>query len=158
MLQDKSGAMVLLPIEEHMNNHGFLFSVTDQDVDVDIATPKLWRVATPAAGEIHLRIQITASAAVVIQVSENPTVSTAGTGLTELNRNRRSDKTTEVTTFKDTTVSGDGTVLEVRRGGTPFLGKFEKIITKISEDYLIKVTAVADNTVVEFNAVWFDGS
>ena len=139
---------------EHMEIHeGEHFFVTDIDIDIDAAGPKYWRITTPNSNTVmHFTFRVVSKDAAVIQLYENPTIDAAGTGLTIYNNNRNSSDTSTATVFKDTTITGEGTLLISERlasgvngRGGGILNRANEIILKANEDYNIKVTSDGDN-------------
>jgi len=139
------------------------------DTDVDIAGPKYVRITAPdTTVRIHFMGVVSADAAALVELYEDPTILAAGNALTEQNNNRNSANVATATTFEDTTTqapNNDGTLLFAGRIGgtglaqTRFAGNVadrEEWILKQNEDYLVKVTVDADNTEVAIVLTWYE--
>jgi len=157
-MEDLQGAQIIIQYGHHKVHHGDMFTISDVDTSVDIAAPKYWRVHTSAVKEVHVEVKVSASNAAVAYIYETPTVSTAGSALALVNRNRRSLKLLGATAFYDTTVSADGTLLEVQRVGTGqgqqgmnTGERGEEFVFDLNKDYIFKVVVGANGTSVEIH-------
>ena len=162
---DLAGSLVNIPIEHHEVHDGKYFTVTDYDNDVDTAAPKYWRITAPnTTTRIHCTIVIYVSAAGLVQFYENPTISGAGTALTAYNNDRNSTNAATATTFKDTTTSGDGTLLEQAYLGTSNnrtkvggdARQATEFILKQNEDYVVKFTPAANDAQAVVAIEWYE--
>lgn len=160
-----SGTEVIISYAHHKVHAGELFNAVDQDTDVDIASPKYWMLRTPAGSPVHMAITVNASGGVLAEFFENPTITGDGTPVTPVAFNRQASEATTVLFFKDTTVSGDGTLLSAKRTGGAGVGptKFggearpgSEFVLAANQDYIMKVTAVADNTQVGIEAEFYE--
>ena len=151
--------------EIHEAEHYF---VEDYDGDVD-ATDKYWLIKAPnTAVRAHIVFTFAASLNGTAYVYENPTVSNNGTPLTEINNDRNSANTATVSVFRDPTVSNDGTQLKVvvigsdsvNPSGSRAIGgagsRDEELILEQNEDYLVKFTAITNNTRVSVGMYWYE--
>ena len=141
----------------HAEKH---FVCSDIDLAVAIATPKYWRITAPATSKrIHFDFVVCTSAISTVELYENPTITAAGTALAEQNNDRNSLLNASATCFKDTTVSSDGTMLiecvaaSGSKGGGE-IGSRREFILKQGEDYLVKVTPSANNTITACTFYW----
>lgn len=147
--------------EIHEGDH---YTTSVVDPDVDIIAPKYVRITTPdTAARIHLTATVTGSGGFIAELYENATVSVAGSALAELNNDRNSGNTAVATLFEDDTIGADGTLLQIGRGGSTrgvrIAGESNtrrEWILKQNEDYVIKVTAVGDNTEIEVVVTWYE--
>lgn len=162
---DAYGGNVISAMYEHYINKGNHFFFTDYDTDVDIVAPKYWRFTTPASTKrAHIVFEVTVSGSALIQLYENPTITVAGTGLTLRNSDRNSATASTMLAYYDPTVTVDNVLLFSRLAsgaGTVFVPSYEagqsrKLILLANEDYVIKVTAVADNTEVGINCAFVE--
>lgn len=161
---DKVGWLVSIEAEHHEVHKGDMYIISDIDADVDTASPKYWRITAPnTTKRIHVKIAVATDTGGLIEVYENPTVNAAGTGLTAVNADRNSSNTATATAFKDTTTTGDGTLIEVSRIGAgrekKFGGvarQFSEFILKQNEDYIIKCTPDSDNAKISINLNWYE--
>lgn len=164
---DSEKYLVGISLPHHKVHEGIHYSFSDVDTDVDISGPKYWRLTTPDNDiEFHITIGIAASAGVTVELFENPTISGAGTALSIYNNDRRSGNTTTATAFYDSTTSADGTLIYTTKVGSAGPGVVQRIggntrneaewILKHNEDYLVKVTADADNTEVILNVEFYE--
>lgn len=141
---------------------GFIASLLD--ADTDIATPKTFRIKTPAASttptsniKVFLRgVRVTAGASgVTIELLEAPTVNAAGTAVARICKDRITAGTATVTAFEDTTTTADGTI--VYNGRIPAAGGehvFGGMVLKQDTHYIVRLTAIADNTVCSASIEW----
>lgn len=153
----------------HQIHRGGAFVVTDVDASVDIASPKYWRITTPASNYAHFEVFIWADAPGLAEVFENPTEDdpvVAGTALTAYNRNRNSSKNASINFKYDPVFAADGTKINHARIGTaaviPILsaggqtGSRKEIILKTNEDYVVKFTPDGDGTACWIQFDWYE--
>jgi hypothetical protein len=108
-------------------------------------------IQVPAGQSAHLRVHCSAGGDAEMRLFEAPTFSSAGTALAEINRNRVSSKTAQVTVTHTPTTSDDGTEIEfefIPGGGAILSGGgdnsfFNEIILAPGEDYLVRLTNVS---------------
>ena len=164
MKQDKTNAEVGIGYFHHKIHHEKMFIVADVGTNIQIATPKLWGITTPNSTVLlHAMIALEADGIIKLQIYEAPTITGAGTGLTPLNMNRNSSKTSTAAPVKDMTVSANGTlVLSMVCGGTvgraslfDLLGESE-IVLKQNTAYLISATSVANGTNAYLNLFYYE--
>ena len=133
-----------------------LFFFTDSATK-NAAEVKYWHLITPAStlNQILFRVSLGVNLTSTLQLYETPTTTDNGTGLTEYNADRNSSVSTTVTTFKDPTVTGDGTLIY----GTYAIGPYQTVspwrILKNNTQYLIKVTAISNATLMTVEPEWF---
>lgn len=150
--------------EIHAGNHYKAgYGVTDQSLDTDDTVVVLF--TTPDSTTwAHWTMTASATGFCRVDVYENPTVSAAGTGVTEWNRNRNSTKTATVVVTHTPTTSNNGTLM-VRKflGGEGFKTDFSgehrgdsEFILKQNEQYLIIATALADNISIQVGGDWYE--
>jgi len=156
---DSLGYLVDIPVEHYKVHEGEFFICSDYDDNVDIATPKKWLMTTPnSTTRFHIKVNVECDTGSLLELYENPTISTTGTALTAYNADRNSTTTTTMTFYKDATTSASGTRLQVARVGA---GRDRRLggvareraewILKQDEDYLIVVTVDSDNAEVTIN-------
>ena len=169
MLDSSHSVPISVDSVHHEIHEGHHFTVVVVDTDVDIAGPKYVRITTPnTVARMHFEAMVSADGAVLVEFYEDPTLLAAGAALTERNNDRNSSVTSVATTFEDTTTqapNNDGTLLfAFRAGGTGVgqtrisaeLSKRQEWVLKQNEDYLVKVTADADNTEVIVVFAWYE--
>ncbi len=165
MIQDKNGYQVTAGVSHHKVHHGLLFTMSDIDINVDIAGPKYWRIHTPAGRQVHAEFKVSADNDAVAELYRAPTVSGAGSALTAVNRNENSPNLALSTVFKDTTVSNDGTLRETIRVATgtnnPNSGRAtgergDEWNLLPDTDYNIKVTVGNNSTSVEIHVNFYE--
>lgn len=146
-------------------HQGLVFIATDYDADVDIAAPKYWQIKTASGVFPHVKIQLAVSGAGRVQFFENPTLNADGTELTERNLNRNVSDAAQTTVYFDPNVAADGTEIadEYIPGGGRLqtrIGSMARMnsewVLKDDEDYLIKFTPDADNTIVAIEVEWYE--
>lgn len=151
----------------HQRIHdGKAFVVSSYDTDIDISTPKLYRISVPlTAPAAHLEIEMALAAAGIGELFESPTITGNGTTLSNRNRNRESSNTSQLVIAEDPTKSADGTLLGFARvmgagnPGQPVGGmaysrhEFELAPGKT---YLFKITTDADNNKSWMAFNWYD--
>jgi len=156
---DPLGYLVTLPPEHYKVHDEKFFICSDYDDNVDIATPKKWLMTTPnSTTRFHVKINVECDTGSLLELYENPTVSTTGTVLTAYNADRNSTSTTTMIFYKDATTSASGTRLQVARVGA---GRDRRLggvareraewILKQDEDYMIVVTVDSDNAEATVN-------
>lgn len=118
--------------------------LTDYLADLDIGTPRVLIVRAGSNTDIGAAIAVTASAAVKLDVYEGPSYSVMGTALTPRNTNRNATTTPHVQVTHTPTVASDGTLLLSTISASIADSSF---VLKAGTAYLIRVTAIADNTV-----------
>ena len=105
-----------------------------------------------------LRCKVTMSNTGYATFNENPTISVAGTGLTEYNADRNSTETTTVAALDDPTVGADGTCLDKNffaANGSLWFFDGDPIIAKAAEDYLVRIYCDNDSTNVSIYWEWY---
>ena len=164
-------ARVTIAFQHHQLHDGHHYTVATVDSDVDIAGPKYVRITAPdTTKRIHLVGVVSASAACLVELYEDPTILVDGDALTKQNNDRNSANVSTATTFEDTTTqapNNDGTLLFAGRIGgtgvaqTRFAGSVadrEEWILKQAATYLVKVTVDTDSTEVAIVLTWYEVS
>ncbi len=146
-----------------IGNH---YTTTIYDSDVDIAAPKIVRITAPnTATRIHLIVFVSGDGGFLFEFYEDPSINAAGAALTEYNNERNSANAATATTFEDTTTeapNNDGTLLDASYSGgekkrvSGDIGSRDEWVLKQNEDYLVKVTADADNTKITVILKWYE--
>ncbi len=109
----------------------------------------------------HLITKLISSGECNIVISENPTISNAGTGLTEINRNRNSSKAAGTVITHTPTVSDAGTVIYTehqgagQQRGADVRGENEFVL-KQNEQYLITITSEAASNDLSVILDWYE--
>lgn len=147
-----AGALVIQGMIHRMIHRGLLFEVGYVDETVaDNGVVELL-ITTAASQDAHMRFIAAAGGDARVALFENPTVSAAGTSLSEINRNRNSSNTANTVVTHTPTHSADGTQLmdHLLPGGSGFFAtgggaesSFEEFILKANEQYLFRVTNIA---------------
>ena len=161
-----TGASVTVDYEHHEIHSGSHYVVTDYDTDVDILGPKYWHIITPnTTKHIHLIGNFYADGAGIWELYENPTTTGNGTGLAEINSNRNSANTATAQVFYDATNSAAGTLLwkvylgELVNSANNSGGagsRSREFVLKQNEQYLIKFTPAADDTLAGVELIWYE--
>jgi hypothetical protein len=161
----RKGFLPIVPFSVHMINTERHYHCGDYDGDVDIGT-KDWLIRAPVSGLVHFLFEITASKNGLIEFFEAPTTTANGTGITSFNNDRNSSNTATLLAFKDPTVTGTGTLMASfvvgsdgatpngDRGGENDIRKH--FILKQSEDYLVRFTALTDDTRVSLELEFWE--
>lgn len=159
------GYLVVIDLPHHKIHEESHYFCSDYDDDVDTGTPKLWRLTTPATGNVHLTFTAQTTLNGLLELYENATISAAGTTLTAFNSDRASTNTSTVGHAKDATVSAAGTLLKSyvmgSDGANPVgadggdTSHDKEIILKASEDYIFKFTAGTDNARITLNLEYY---
>lgn len=143
---DSEGYTIVINEVHHKIHSGNAFIVSDY---ASAVTSKIWRITTPnTTARIHMSAALSANQESIFELYENPTITGAGTALTANNANRNSATAATATLFKDTTVSGNGTLIwkkisganaaNARVGGEARLDW--ELVLKQNEDYLFIAT------------------
>jgi hypothetical protein len=110
--------------------------------------------------------EVTASKNGLLTFSEAPTTTADGTGITSFNNDRNSSNTATMVAFKDPIVTGIGTTMGTfvigtdgaaptgDRGGENDIRK--QFILKQSEDYLLRFTALSNDTRVSLELEFWE--
>ena len=157
----------LIQIEEpHAHIHeGVYFTCPDFATNIQIVSPKYWRIAAPnTSRRIHFIATISASAGCRIEFFEAPNINAAGTALSIFNNDRNSPNVATALAFKDTTVNSDGALIDVSKlGGNTVQTKIGgnsrtniEFILKQNTSYTIKVTADADGLTAALEMQWYE--
>jgi len=154
--------------EHHEIHSGSHFIYYDYDGDVDIASPKYYRLTTPNTTKwIHIQFILFSEGSGTWQLFENPTVNAAGTTATTFNNDRNSVTTAGLIIAYDATSTADGTQIKIWRTGSgttaPMRAGTEsrssvELILKQNEDYFLKFTPDADNAKTKVEVLWYEHS
>ena len=119
MLVDRGGADVQISWEHFLVHEGRMFTIEDEQTNVQVATPKRWLIKLGATAKpIHLAVVMAATGGAKIELFESPTTTADGNALAITNLNRVCGLTlAAVTAFDDPTVTGDGTLIGHCRAG-----------------------------------------
>jgi len=167
MRYDKSGAQVLIDFAHHAVHHGFLFTVSDFDTDIDIAAPKYWLFRTPNTNKrIHIIFDVGVSGGVQVDLYESPTITADGTAITPFNNDFNRNDVSVLLVFKDPTVTADGTLKTSTRIGASGPGNSDKVggnlrpgseyILKQNTNYILKITSDANDTKATMIAEYYE--
>jgi len=160
-----SSTLPVLQLEHYKVHLGKYYTTTEYDGDVDIASPKIWHIATPnTTTRAHIIFAISSDIAGTIEFFEGPTIITSGTGLTPRNNDRTASDTTVFKFWTGPTVSASGTLLQTDRIGTykpqtrigGNLRQAAEFILAQNQSYLVKYTTDADNGKITFNGEYYE--
>ena len=134
------------------------------DADLDAAEVAAIVITTPDSSvRCHATFSVNATAAVKVQLFENPTLTGVGTALVELNTDRNSAAVTTVVATHTPTIGSNGTALsEGFIGPSSGVGMATgpigcgEFVLKQNEQYLLLVTSQTANTQVSLSAEWFE--
>jgi len=165
-VDDIDDALITIELPHHEVHEGNHYTATDSaTINAGVLNRKVWRFTTPNnATQCHLILTFTSSLSGVLSFNANPTVNAAGSGLSEYNNNRNSVKTAQLTAFKDTTLTADGTPISILVIGTSApatrIGGVGRISTewilKVNEDYVLIFQADNANTLISVVAEWYE--
>jgi len=165
-VDDIDDALITIELPHHEVHEGNHYTATDSaTINAGVLNRKVWRFTTPNnAIQCHLILTFTSSLSGVLSFNANPTVNAAGSGLSEYNNNRNSVKTAQLTAFKDTTLTADGTPISILVIGTSApatrIGGVGRISTewilKVNEDYVLIFQADNANTLISVVAEWYE--
>lgn len=156
---------------EHSQVHaGQHFTSSDYDSAVATAAPKYWLLIAPdTTTRCHFLFVCSSSNAGIVEVYEDPTVSSVGSSpITSLNNDRNSVVESEMLAYADPTISSDGTLIFNTylgfEGGGLFFGssggglfkRESEFILKQGESYVVKFTPANNDTAVTFSAEWYE--
>jgi hypothetical protein len=163
---DVDNALITIELPHHEVHEGNHYTTTDSaTINAGALNRKVWRFTTPNnTTQCHLILTFTSSLSGVLSFNANPTVNAPGSGLSEYNNNQNSVKTAQLTAFKDTTLTADGTPISILIIGTSApatrIGGVGRISTewilKMNEDYVLIFTADNANTLISVVAEWYE--
>ena len=154
-----------IELEHHEVHEGNFYTISDYDNDVDIIAPKYWHLKTPdTVKRIHIKMEVGANGADLVEFFETPTLTGNGTALTPKNNDRNSANATTLLVYYDPTVTADGTRITADLIGTnnnkTIIGgsirNGAEFILKRNTSYLVKFSPVADNTKATFKAEFYE--
>lgn len=159
-LDEVDCAQITMDLAHHEVHEGNSFTVSDVDLNVQVAAPKYWLIRVPDNVEFHMKVSVECDTGALLEFFENPTINVDGVVIPWYNNNRNSNNTTNMACFDDPTVGADGvTRLQVSRVGA---GRDKKLggagrmqfewILRTGEEYLIKVTVDANGAELTFTA------
>lgn len=147
-----AGALVIQGMVHRMIHTGVLYEVGHVNESIADNGVLELLVTTAADQSAHMRFSAVCGGDARISLFENPTITGAGTGLSEVNRNRLSSNAAQTVVTHTPTHSADGTQLmdHLLPGGSGFFAtggasesSFEEFILKANEQYLFRVTNIA---------------
>ena len=122
------------------------FVVNDIDADVDIASPKYWRIKGSNVGSLNIVALVTALTAGLLEIYKAPTLTADGTDLTPQLMDQNTDLTPDSEFAKDSTVSADGTLIYTQQVPADYKEvAIPKMIFQKGIEYNIKFTSIADD-------------
>jgi hypothetical protein len=148
--------------EIHEGNH---FKGGTQDLDIDTNQTLSYCLTTSDTTTwVHYQLTAQATGAVTVELYENPTIETYGAAITTYNRNRNSSNVASATMSLVTNATNNGTKLSSKWiGGTGFktsigdeLRADSEFVLKQNEQYLVVLTANADDCKVSIGADWYE--
>ncbi len=150
-------AFVKIDLEHHEIHEGVSYTYPFVDLDVDIGAPKYILLRTPDSDEQqHLTVSVSADGVAEAELFENPTVSVVGDIRVFLNRNRRVPmNVANCLLYEDPTITLDNVRLAHMdfggegQGARKLTGEAsirDEFVLAKNQDYVIKVTVLADNT------------
>lgn len=148
-------AFVTMDLCHYQIQEGNQYTYPFVDSDVDIAAPKYILIRTPDTTVMQqLTVSVGADDIVHAELYENPTVDVIGDIKVFINRNRRSSNVTTTLLYEDPTISVDNVLLAHMEVGGAGLGSSkltgetsaDMFVLARNQDYVIKITATADNT------------
>lgn len=149
----------------HLKQH---YTVSDMSDSVNTANPKIIRFSIPASPEnyqYHWTCNVYVSAESKVELLENPILSTPGTEIISVNNNRMLPlSVSNVTVYKDSTISTDGTILMTlySPGGTKSSvvggesGHTEELLYGSDKEYVIRVTPYGNGTKINIIFFWYE--
>lgn len=151
----------------HEGNHFMIHRIA---TGINIANPKYFLIIPPPVQsdgsviEMHIIFEVVTDIGGTLELFENPTVTSNGTGLTIINNNRRSSTPSLCQIFENPIVTNDGTSLFAERAGTTTLGtklgEFERndeeIILHQADTYILKFIPLADGASITMEINWYD--
>lgn len=163
---DKSTTDVFINWIHHLVHAGRLYTISDIDVDVDVATPKEY-LFIPLAEETHIAFQVFATGGITLELFEGTTVSDNGSALTAQNNNRvHRAKSPQMQSFQDPTVTAPGTLLLTEKAGISALTPIGTTVAQPRQEeevvfddgllYLLRFTPDADGTLVSFISSFYE--
>ena len=163
---DIVSAGVTIDLFHHETHEGNSYTYPFVDTDVDIAAPKYILIRTPdTTEEQHLTVSVGADGIAEAEIFENPTVNVVGAARTPINRNRRSTNTSNILLYEDPTIGADGVRLAhidyggAAQGNRRITGEAsirDEFDLDRNEDYIIKITVLADDTHVNITPDWYE--
>ena len=138
-------------------HRGIRFHAVYNAGSINTAATKYLMITTPNSDTlIHANFTASGNGITKLELFEDPTVSVAGTGLTEFNVYRDSVATAATAVVTHTpTSSGDGTLIDVGTGTGSTVTVSEKCwVLKANEQYFAKVTSYSDSNVITISVDW----
>lgn len=160
-------ASVQMLIQHSMVHRGQMYSLSDYEADVDIASPKYWYIEVGAAVVPHMVIWVAADDAGVVELKEGSAITANGeVALTPVNMNRNSSGAALTAFYDSVTVDTEGTAIyraQIKRNGSEVLIGGEdhedtEIVLKASTNYFVKYTTEYDNTRAWLNVTFYEPS
>jgi hypothetical protein len=152
LTDDVTGALVTIPVVHHEVHEGetFIVSFASTAIANNANIAILLRTGNSRYG--HLSWYASAGGDAEFELIESPTVTSAGTAMTEFNAKRYSTETAQITAFHTPTVAGGTIIIDAiiggGTGGTSSGGVLRsgaEIILSTNTDYLLRLTNIAGN-------------
>jgi hypothetical protein len=164
-----SNALITIGQPHHEIHEGGGFVVSDVDLDIDTASPKYWRILTPAGDKHgHFTAAIWVDKAGLVEMFEGPTEQGSpvpGTTVTAIDRNRVTANSSTILVKKDPDVAADGTLINQARLGTTGnpatiqgggAETRQEFVLNESTSYIIKFTPDANTTAAWIVFDWYE--
>lgn len=165
-VDEVAGYLVTIDPVHHHVHEGRLFSTTHIKEALGASNSTYMLLRAGANNVPHFEFTVNTAGAARIDMFEGPTLTDDGTPLTEVNHDRSSSNTSDVSVFSEPTVSADGTLLLTDRvpsgvaGAKAGLGNVSgraEWLLAPSTDYLIKITNQGNTAAtVAASAVWYE--
>jgi hypothetical protein len=152
LTDDITGALVQIGVVHHEVHEGdtFIVSLASTAIANNANIAILLRTGNSRYG--HLSWYVSAGGDAEFEFIESPTVTNAGTAMTEFNAKRYSTGTAQITAFHTPTVAGGTIIIDAiiggGTGGTSAGGVLRsgaEIILSTNTDYLLRLTNIAGN-------------
>lgn len=165
---DPLSHLPVIDVDHHRIHMGHRFTTIDIDHAVAIITPKYWLFRAPSLPLIHFLYSVNATYSGTIELFRNPTTTDDGTPLRIDNNNQNNLRTAIMLAFKDPTVTVDGTLIGGQVLGSDGLAANNKGATggamdrtnerilKRNSDYIVKFTAILDDTRVSIRVEHYE--
>ena len=162
-----SKAVVTITHAHHKLHEGKHYVADYQDITMSTDDIIAICFTTPDSEELmHAMMVASATGLATVELFENPTLSAEGTLLSSYNRDRRSANVSEIVSRHTPTNTSPGTLLETWWiGGAGFKSDISGMergdagfIFKRNEQYLVRLTAQADNIRGRIGADWYEHS
>ena len=154
-------ALLSIDVEHHEIHDGSSYQVTAFATGVGSGSIADFFGITPANVDCHFVFSVSGSGELEFALYEGATVSSNGTPMSVINRNRKSIKTSTMQAFHTPTVTGVGTLLESGYFGT---GKTvggsnhsdTEMILKNNTNYLVRITSRSSANNISGKFMWYE--